>query len=131
AGAYAKALREFEAARSDLPLPAFDFNIGRCHEQLDELQAAAEAYERYIESTPTPADAPEVRDRITLLRDRLAQASAIEALPSPAPARRRVPWLAIGVGAGAAAALAIGGGFVGSVAADFDRLRSSCGSACL
>ncbi|HEX6835441.1 MAG TPA: tetratricopeptide repeat protein, partial [Polyangia bacterium] len=70
---YREALTSFEQAKSIKPLPAFDYNIARCHEQLAEWGAAADAYERYVDDArPAPPDAAEIRVRIDHLRQRAA-----------------------------------------------------------
>ena len=49
AGDYQKALELFEKARLARPLPAFDFNIARCHDRLGRwTEALAEAIEQEI-----------------------------------------------------------------------------------
>src|SRR5690349_4421221 len=68
---YEKALREFEAARKVKPLPAFDFNIGRCNDRLENFAQAIVYYERYARSNP--ADVAQVRARIELLKQRVAE----------------------------------------------------------
>src|SRR5689334_11515142 len=64
---YQNALLEFEAARIAKALPAFDFNIGRCFDRLEQHAEAIEAYERYVASQPPPPDVDEVRTRIKVL----------------------------------------------------------------
>src|SRR5262245_19626711 len=88
-GHYREALRTFEQAKATKPLPAFDYNIGRCYEQLGQWRQAIDAYERYIKSEPPPADAAEVRDHIAALRRRLALAPLPPPRPGPAPAAAR------------------------------------------
>lgn len=78
---YEPALQEFRAARLVRPHPAMDFNIARCLNRLERFDEAAEAYERYLASSPTPTDAAEIKARITVLKER-ARATAP---PPPAP----------------------------------------------
>jgi hypothetical protein len=110
------ALVEFEAARRLKPLPAFDYNIGRCHDRLEEYEAAVRSYRRYLDEAPGASDAPEVRARIGVLEERLAAAAAAVVVappplvapppPPPAPApstsRRRLTWGLVGGGAAVA-----------------------------
>jgi len=78
---YGEAIKEFQTARKFKPLPAFDYNIGRCHELLEQWDEAADAYERYLGLSPNAADLVSIRDRIRVLRER-ARASAP---PEPMP----------------------------------------------
>src|SRR5437660_1352841 len=107
---YARALDRFEAARRLKPLPAFDYNIARCHDRLGHAREAVDGYQRYLDTGP--ADAAEVRDRVTVLRAR------IEAPPPP----RRKLAAPIAVGVLSLALIATGGGLVGSVGPDYDAL---------
>jgi Tetratricopeptide repeat len=68
---YEKALSEFEAARRVKAHPALDYNIARCLDRLERYQPAIDAYERYIASNP--ADVEEMRQRVVLLKQRLAE----------------------------------------------------------
>jgi tetratricopeptide (TPR) repeat protein len=116
---YAHALDKFEEARRLKPLPAFDFNIARCHDRLGHAQPALDAYQRYLAAAPDAPDAPEVRARIEVLRAR------IEPVPSTAPVPERPTrrWAApIAVGVVGVALLGTGGGLVGSVGPDYDAL---------
>ena len=83
AGDYRGALGMFEQAKAIKPLPAFDYNIARCHEQLGELDAAVAAYDRYLATQPP--DAADVRAHVTELRARVVEPSPETAHP-PAPA---------------------------------------------
>src|SRR5262249_13805170 len=98
------------------PLPAFDYNIGRCSERLERWAAAAAAYERYLAAQPDAEDAVEIRQRIDILKARAGKQRpklAQRPLPAgtkpadvPAPtlvkrSRRPAawgPWLSLGVG---------------------------------
>jgi tetratricopeptide (TPR) repeat protein len=71
AHAYSEAAAAFEAARRAKSLPALDFNIGRCYEKLEQWPAAIEAYRRYLATTPTPADALDLQERITRMQKRM------------------------------------------------------------
>ncbi len=77
ASEYQKALDEFEAARRVRPHPALDYNIARCLDRLERYQPAIDAYQRYIASNPP--DVAEMRERVNVLKERLATA------PPPPP----------------------------------------------
>jgi tetratricopeptide (TPR) repeat protein len=118
-GHYREALRTFEQAKATRPLPAFDYNIGRCYEQLGQWRQAIDAYERYVKSQPPPVDAAEVRDHTAALRRRLAL-SPLPAPPSPPSTSRRsglAKTIAGAVLGGVGVAL-IGGGIVAGVDGD-------------
>jgi hypothetical protein len=80
---YEKALAEFEAARRVRPHPALDFNIARCLDRLERYQPAIEAYERYIASSP--ADLEEMKQRVVLLKQRLAAQPPPSTPPTSTP----------------------------------------------
>jgi tetratricopeptide (TPR) repeat protein len=114
-GRYAEAATEFEAARAIKPRPDFDYNIGRCREQLGQWHAAIEAYTRYVEATPTPLDADAILQHIGELRARDQSA------PPPAPPRPRLSGRAArvaGVVLGAVGAASVGLGIGFGVAGD-------------
>jgi hypothetical protein len=113
---YRGALTEFLQAREVMHAPALDFNIGRCQDRLEQLSDAIVSYQRYIDSTPPPADAAEVRERIRVLQARLetqlptaTQPTAQTQTPSP-PAKRKPRYWIAGVVIGAVAAVALGVG---------------------
>jgi tetratricopeptide (TPR) repeat protein len=108
---YVHALEEFEAARKIRPVPALDFNIGRAHDRMGHWEQAIVAYQRYVEAVPAPADAPEVRARISVLQARKPAPPAAPPLVTPAPREdkpsRRTLALAIGIPVGAAVLTAV------------------------
>jgi tetratricopeptide (TPR) repeat protein len=126
AGDYVRALGEFRAARQAKPLPALDYNMGRCYERLGRIDEAVAAYQRYVTSTPRPADAAEVQRLVGALA---AAARPLPALPLPVtPPRVRTPRRAAGValtvvGASLAVAGAVTGGLV---LAERDRYQAGC-----
>jgi tetratricopeptide (TPR) repeat protein len=126
-GRYNEAIAEFEIAKSLKPVPAFDFNIGRCYERIERWQEAADAFERYLAASPDVPDAEELRARVATLRSRAPK-------PKPQPPSLpvmvkplrpyRVPAAAL---AGVAVALAAaGGGLVGSVVPEYHDKQSEC-----
>jgi tetratricopeptide (TPR) repeat protein len=141
---YPEALAEFEAARKAKPSPAFDYNIARAHDRLEHSALAVENYQRYITARPDAADAAEVRTRIELLQQRIAEqqradatAAAVEQARRDAAARAdaaarerarsRQDFIVIGALGGVAVVLAAAGGaLVGTVKTDYDRLKPQC-----
>lgn len=130
AGRYAAAIVEFEAARKVKALPAFDFNIARCHDRLEHVREAIDAYERY--AATAPSDVIEVRARVAVLRQRLAPPATPTASPpassvvvvSSSPAPRRVATWIVG---GAGAVLLAGSLVAGLVANDrYSDLKNKC-----
>jgi tetratricopeptide (TPR) repeat protein len=111
---YQGALKEFLQARQVMQVPALDFNIGRCQDRLEQLSEAIASYQRYVDSTPTPADATEVRERIRVLRDRLdtghPAAVPLTAPATPVKVQHRPRYWIAGVVIGAVAAVALGVG---------------------
>jgi hypothetical protein len=117
---YREALHEFETARTTRPVPAFDFNIGRCHERLEEWGAAASAYERYLSAAPGDPDAATIRERLVVLRDRARLKEG-----------GRIRRAAIGVGVGTVAAGAVWAGLVGSVGVAYHDALARCSPTCV
>jgi tetratricopeptide (TPR) repeat protein len=98
AGQYREAVKEFEAANTLRPSPAFDYNMARCYDRLEEIAAAIAAYERYLAASATPGEDDEVRQRIVVLRQRLKPVRTSEpAAPAPAPstAPLKIPSLSV------------------------------------
>jgi tetratricopeptide (TPR) repeat protein len=122
---YEGALREFEAARKVRNLPAFDYNIARCLDRLERPAEAIAAYERYLAASGETPDVFEVRERVRVLKERIAPPSETAtpppiAKPPPHSSRR---WIAPGVTTGVTLALAVtGAGLLGSVKIDYDRM---------
>jgi tetratricopeptide (TPR) repeat protein len=108
-GYYAEALAEFEAAQRIRALPAFHFNIARCHERLGHWGRAADEYESYLTELPQAPERLELRSHIEVLRARAAPPKPEPVKPAapppapPPPPRPLWPWIA-----GAAAVLVAG-----------------------
>jgi tetratricopeptide (TPR) repeat protein len=73
AGRFREALRGFELAERLLPSPELAFNIARAHEELGEIEAAVEHYERYVAARGDASDVGSVQARIAALRGSLEQ----------------------------------------------------------
>ncbi len=115
-GRFDEALTAYEDAYDAKPLPGFLFNIGQCHRNLGDLDAAIFSFEKYLELAPEADNHDAVVELIDELeaqkqreaderRDRKLQA---EPKPKPETARRPLYkkwwfWGAVAVGAGAAA----------------------------
>jgi tetratricopeptide (TPR) repeat protein len=129
---YREAIKEFETARRLKPLPAFDYNIGRCYDLSEQWKEAAEAYERYLAAAPHAPDAASLRTRIVILRKRVQsvpeekqppteaapppplapppeppKVEAQEAKPKPRPLIKR-PWFWATLGGVAVVGLSVG-----------------------
>ena len=134
-GAYDKALEHFQNAYDLAPSPEFWFNIARCHERLGRWAEAAAAYDRYLAGKPTVEDAVQIRERISDLKVRAAEAARAKQ-PPPAPVivvqhdrpSLRVPALAL---LGVTVALAAGGtGAYLSEWSDYQSQKSACNGQC-
>ncbi|HEY2743589.1 MAG TPA: tetratricopeptide repeat protein [Polyangia bacterium] len=88
AGEYQAALDEFDAVKRFRDSPALDYNIARCYDRLERYPEAVAAYERYVTQKPDASDAAEIKERIAILRSRLAPQPVA---PAPAPAPAPVP----------------------------------------
>jgi tetratricopeptide (TPR) repeat protein len=69
-GEYRRAYDCFVSAYDNAPYPDFVYNQAAALELLGELDAAVQAYERYLALKPKAGDAERVRRHIKLLRDR-------------------------------------------------------------
>ena len=78
-GEYRRAYEGFVAAYDAAPLPDFVFNQAASLEALGNIDAAIQAYERYIALAPNAKDVPKVRKKIAFLR------------ANPAPSGPRTP----------------------------------------
>ncbi len=64
---YELAIQYFRQAFDLTQSPEIIYNIGRCHEELGQLDAAIENYNTYLHTYPDADDADEVKHRITML----------------------------------------------------------------
>jgi tetratricopeptide (TPR) repeat protein len=84
---YLHALEEFEAVLRVKHAPELEFNIARCHDRLEHLREAVTHYERYLAARPKASDAAEVRERVQVLKERIAR----EKPPAPKPVEPAPP----------------------------------------
>jgi tetratricopeptide (TPR) repeat protein len=70
-GDYDKALEQFEEAYRLDPLPELLYNIGQCHERLQDYTDAIDAYSRYLEQDPAAQDRQAVEQKIKNLQQKL------------------------------------------------------------
>jgi len=113
-GDYQKALEEFQVARRAKPLPALDYNIGRCEDRLEHYSNAIAAYERYLASKPNNADVAEVEARIGVLKGRLAVPVAVVTTgPTSSTDQRSKRRKALGIGIGIGATVLVAGLAIG------------------
>ena len=133
---YREALVEFQAALQAKKLAAFQFNIGKCYEKLEQFDEAIAAYQAFVDGS-VGKDAVDGRKRIEEIRVR-QRAKEFEAPPpavvdktSPASADTRTsgerPWLRrhLGpalLGAGAIVVGLVGTGLVLSVGPSYSAL---------
>jgi tetratricopeptide (TPR) repeat protein len=71
-GRFDAALSEYEAAFDARPLPAFLFNIGQCHRNLHQYDAAIFSFRKYLRLAPDASNRAAVEDLIRDLEHRQA-----------------------------------------------------------
>jgi tetratricopeptide (TPR) repeat protein len=130
-GKFAGALEKFEQAFEAKPIPAFLFNIGQCHRNLGDYDAALFSFRKYLKLAPDAKNRDAVLEYIDEVEREKQRATANdldliapEPDPEPDPPRRdevrtkpiyKKWWFwggiaAAGVGVGTAVFLASGGG---------------------
>jgi len=95
-GRYQHALAAFAAAYDVAQVPGLLFNIGQCHRQLGNHEAAVEYYERYLKEEP---DVPEIAALLAEERELLAKnpkpkpkpTTTTTTLAAPAPVAPAAP----------------------------------------
>jgi tetratricopeptide (TPR) repeat protein len=85
AGDFDAALAEYLAAFAEEPLPAFLFNVGQCHRNLDHYDAAIFSFKRYLALAPDAPNREAVLRLIVELEEKRARAAP------PPPRRDLVP----------------------------------------
>lgn len=78
-GDYRAAAIAWSSAYTFIKDPILLFNIGQAYEKAGDLASAATFYQRYIDSTPPPSDAPQVRAHLAALQAASAPALATTA----------------------------------------------------
>jgi tetratricopeptide (TPR) repeat protein len=122
---WADALADFEEAASLYASPDFQYDIGLCHEKLDEYAEAIRAFRTYLRAKPDAEDRANVEDRIARLQRQLDEkqaprpaAAVRESTPPPPRSRGGAALVASGAALVATGgALALGGGVGFGVAA--------------
>jgi tetratricopeptide (TPR) repeat protein len=123
---YVEAITEYEAGRAIKPMPAFEYSLARCHDQLGHTDEALQHYRAYLRSNPS--DENEIEARIAALekppeKPQPAVAPAVVAQPAEAPPpKKRRAWVTpvavvaavvvAGVAVGLGVGLTSGGGSV-------------------
>ena len=120
---YRAAIAAFEEARRVLPQAAFDYNIARCWDRMNEPTRAVEEYRRYLAGAGDDPNASEVRARVEVLQRRVAP-MVVTSPPGEVHHRRLIA--ASTLAAISLAALATGGGLLGHAAQRFSTLQGSC-----
>lgn len=76
-GSYDKALEQFEEAYRLEPLPELLYNIGQCHERLQNYTDAIDAYGRYLEADPGAEDRQAVEEKMKNLEQKLEETGIV------------------------------------------------------
>jgi len=85
------ALSAFKAAYEADPQPRFLFNIGRCHERLEQYPEAIEYVLRYLGEAEEDADLKDAEDLVAMLRNKLSSTRGqVQVRSHPAEARVRI-----------------------------------------
>jgi tetratricopeptide (TPR) repeat protein len=109
---YHACVQEFELALAIAGHPSVLKNLGRCHEELGEVNTAIGYYDRYLNELPDAADRAQIEGRLADLRARQASQPPPPTTPppaetaAPAPATAEVstsspgvlPWALVGGG---------------------------------
>jgi tetratricopeptide (TPR) repeat protein len=116
-GRFADALTAYQAAFEAKPLPEFLFNIGQCHRNLGNYEAAIFSFRKYLKLLPEAPNRAAVEDLIADLEKKQAAAeeearrrrlgligTGKQPPPPPPRARHSRWWLWTGLGVVAAAA---------------------------
>ncbi len=83
-GRFDEALVEYEAAFEARPLPGFLFNIGQCHRNLGDYEAAVFSYRKYLKLKPDAENREAVEELIADLEAKI-EARKEQPLPDPTP----------------------------------------------
>jgi len=138
-GKFAGALEKYEAAFEAKPIPAFLFNIGQCHRNLGDFDAAIFSFRKYLKLAPDAKNRDAVLEYIDELEREKQKSSASdldlirpEPDPDPQPPRddRKKPiykkwwfWGGVAVvGAGVIGTAVVLGGGSGPPATDLGNI---------
>ena len=96
---YAEAINKFEEAYRLKPHPTIFFNIGRCYEQLGDINKALKNYREYLRIAPDAKDRELVTDAITNLERRLREQGVqhLSILSDPTSARVSIDGKYVGL----------------------------------
>lgn len=70
------ALEQYQKAFDAKPVPAFLFNIGQCHRNLDDYDAAIFSFKRYLKLDPDAGNREQVEELIIQLEEKQAARDA-------------------------------------------------------
>jgi tetratricopeptide (TPR) repeat protein len=79
AGRFADALDEFQAGYQAYPLAGFLVNIGQCERKLDQLDAAAASFQKFLDSDPPSELRGEVTDALAEVNGEIERRARAEA----------------------------------------------------
>ena len=107
-GHFAEALTQYQQAFDAQPLPGFLFNIGQCHRNLGDYDAAIFSFRKYLDLEPQAPNREAVETLIKDLEDKQARERAAKFVPPPPPKKKPRPiykrwWFWTGIGVAAAA----------------------------
>lgn len=96
---YSEAIGKFEEAYRLKPHPTIFFNIGRCYEQLGDINKALKNYREYLRIVPDAKDRELVTDAISNLERRLREQGVqhLSVLSDPTGARSSVDGKYVGL----------------------------------
>ncbi len=83
------AIEDLERAFAIRPVPRLLYNLGRAHEQAGDWAAAADYYQRFLESHPDPEAATVTQEALDVARRRMAEEQAAAAQRASALAHAR------------------------------------------
>ncbi len=83
AAEYYEALGNFKRAQELLPTPELHYNIGLCHERVDNWDRAIESFEHYLEETPEAFDRADVESRIDAAKRRKSKEARVDEPAEP------------------------------------------------
>ena len=98
-GKFSDALDAYQAAYDEKPFPAFLFNIGQCHRNLGDYEAAIFSFRKYLDLSPDAENKDQVEEYIRDLEDEQEKANAKRLdLVEKKPRRKPEPMIESGDG---------------------------------